>query len=88
MRFQFFLFFLIFFLTGDYKTLMARGRFPKPELVERGAMAWRGFSDVPGECWEPKDIVVGNTYLFQKRKMLVFDASEDTYSWMESEHGT
>jgi EF-hand domain-containing protein 1 len=30
---------------GAFKALMKRGRFPKPELVERGAMAWRGFSD-------------------------------------------
>ena len=40
-----------------------------------------------GECFEPKDIVVGQTYLFQKRPMIVFDASEDTYQWYEKEHG-
>ena len=66
--------------------LMKRGRFKRPEHVARGAMAWRGFSDEEGLYWEPKDIQVGSTYIFNKREMFVFDASEETYKWYEEKY--
>ena len=65
---------------------MKRGRFKRPEHVARGAMAWRGFSDEEGLYWEPKDIQVGSTYIFNKREMFVFDASEETYKWYEEKY--
>ena len=61
-----------------FPALMKRGRLPKPELVERGAMAWRGFTQQEGPFYEPEDIKVGQTFEFNKRKFLVFDAADDT----------
>ena len=72
---------------GDYKKYMIRGRFKKPELVNRGAMAWRGFSDVEGPYYEPEDIQIGQKYIFNKREMLVFDAAEDTCQWYQDKYG-
>jgi EF-hand domain-containing protein 1 len=72
---------------GDYKKYMIRSRFQKPEMVNRGAMAWRGFSDIDGPYYEPVDIQIGNKYIFNKREMLVFDAAEDTCKWYEDNYG-
>ena len=70
-----------------FPALMKRGRLPKPELVERGAMAWRGFTQQEGPFYEPEDIKVGQTFEFNKRKFLVFDAADDTYDWLLETHG-